>query len=303
SEINGTINIASEEGKGTTFRITLPLTLIVVNTVKFRAGGLDFAIPSSLIQELTDIDAAEYDNGKDSVILRDDELPLKDLSDIFKLKPVRSSGARVPVIIFNMLSGRETALAVDEITGQEDTVIKPLGGFLEGLKYCSGLSISADGRLAPVINPVGLLEAKIENIITEQAPAAEKRKKSILVVDDSLSVRKFASMILQQNGYNVLNAPNGLEALKVLDENNVDLILTDLEMPVMHGYELLRELKRRGLSEVIPAVVLTSRNNEKHKEKARLLGAKDYIVKPFEEASLIKTIRRHLKGGIVIPAE
>jgi chemosensory pili system protein ChpA (sensor histidine kinase/response regulator) len=303
SEINGTINIASEEGKGTTFRITLPLTLIVVNTVKFRAGGLDFAIPSSLIQELTDIDAAEYDNGKDSVILREDELPLKDLSDLFKLNPERSSGARVPVIIFNMLSGRETALAVDEIIGQEDTVIKPLGGFLEGLKYYSGLSISADARLAPVINPVGLLEAQIENIITKQAPAAEKRKKNILVVDDSLSVRKFASMILKKNGYNVLNAPNGLEALKVLDENNVDLILTDLEMPVMHGYELLRELKRRGLSEVIPAVVLTSRNNEKHKEKARLLGAKDYIVKPFEEASLIKTLRKHLKGGIVIPAE
>jgi chemosensory pili system protein ChpA (sensor histidine kinase/response regulator) len=134
SEINGTINIASEEGKGTTFRITLPLTLIVVNTVKFRAGGLDFAIPSSLIQELTDVDATEYANGKDSVKLRDRELPLKDLSDLFKLNPVRSSGARVPVIIFNMLSGRETALAVDEITGQEDTVIKPLGGFLEGLK-------------------------------------------------------------------------------------------------------------------------------------------------------------------------
>jgi chemosensory pili system protein ChpA (sensor histidine kinase/response regulator) len=303
SEINGTINIASEEGKGTTFRITLPLTLIVVNTVKFRAGGLDFAIPSSLIQELTDIDAAEYADGKDSVKLRDRELPLKDLSDLFKLNPVRSSGARVPVIIFNMLSGRETALAVDEITGQEDTVIKPLGGFLEGLKYYSGLSISADARLAPVINPVGLLEAQIENITAEQAPAAKELNNNILVVDDSLSVRKFASMILEQNGYNVLSASNGLEALKTLDDYNVDLILTDLEMPVMHGYELLRELKRRGLSEVIPAVVLTSRSNEKHKEKASLLGAKDYIVKPFEEESLIKTIRKYLKVGMIIPAE
>jgi CheY-like chemotaxis protein len=110
-------------------------------------------------------------------------------------------------------------------------------------------------------------------------------------------------MILEQNGYNVLSASNGLEALKTLDDYNVDLILTDLEMPVMHGYELLRELKRRGLSEVIPAVVLTSRSNEKHKEKASLLGAKDYIVKPFEEESLIKTIRKYLKVGMIIPAE
>ncbi|MEN8262458.1 MAG: hybrid sensor histidine kinase/response regulator [Nitrospirota bacterium] len=303
SEINGTINIASEEGKGTTFRITLPLTLIVVNTVKFKAGGLDFAIPSSLIQELTDVDAAEFENRNDSLTLREREIPLKDLSELLKLKPARAAGTRVPVIIFNFLSGRETALAIDEVTGQEDTVIKPLGGFLEGLKHYSGLSVSADARFAPVINPVGLFETRTEDSDTVQAQEEKETKNNILVVDDSLSVRKFASIILEQNGYNVLNAPNGLEALKILDENSVDLILTDLEMPVMHGYELLRELKRRGLSEVIPAIVLSSRSNEKHKEKASLLGAKDYIVKPFEESSLIKTIRKYLKISIVIPAE
>ena len=303
SEINGTINIAAEEGKGTTFRITLPLTLIVVNTVRFRAGGLDFAIPSTLIQELMDVDAAEFEKLNDSVTLRDREIPLKDLSDLLKLKPARAAGTRVPVIIFNLLSGRETALAIDDIIGQEDTVIKPLGGFLEGLKLYSGLSVSADARFAPVLNPVGLFESQTEISDTVQAPEEKEIKNNILIVDDSLSVRKFASIILEQNGYNVLNAPNGLDALKILDENSVDLILTDLEMPVMHGYELLRELKRRGLSEVIPAIVLTSRSNEKHKEKASLLGAKDYIVKPFEESSLIKTIRKHLKSSIVIPAE
>ncbi|HDH06469.1 MAG TPA: hybrid sensor histidine kinase/response regulator [Nitrospirae bacterium] len=302
SEINGTLGIASEEGKGTTFRITLPLTLIVVNTVKFRAGGLEFSVPSSLVHELMDISAEEYDREKNSIKLRDVETPVKDLCNLLKLNTERS-GKKIPVIVFNLLSGRETALLVDEITGQEDTVIKPLGGFLEGLKCYSGFSISADARLSPVINPIGLLETRTEQVEILQEKEVKELKNNILIVDDSLSVRKFASMILEHNGYNVLAASNGLEALTVIDEDNVDLILTDLEMPVMHGYELLRELKRRGLLEVIPTVVLTSRSNEKHKEKARLLGAKDYIVKPFHEASLIETIRKHIKGGIIIPAE
>ena len=302
SEINGTISIASKEGKGTTFRIKLPLTLVVVNTVRFRAGGLEFSAPSSLIQEIVDIDITKYDKEKNSINLRGNETPLKDLCNLFNLKP-RRSDTRAPIIVFNLFGGRETALLVDEITGHEDTVIESLGGFLEGLKYYSGFSISADAKLAPVINPVGLLETEIEEIeIVQVLETVEESRKSVLLVDDSLSVRKFASLILEQNGYKVLTAPNGLEALNLIDENHVDLIITDLEMPVMHGYELLGELKRRGLTDVIPAVVLTSRSSEKHREKATLLGAKGYITKPFEESTLVQGVSEYLKGRIASPS-
>ncbi len=297
ADINGTLSIATKEGKGTIFRIKLPLTLIVVNTVKFRAGGLDLSVPAGLIKELADISAAEYKKGKESIRLRDKEIPLKDLCALFNLNPVRTS-TRIPVMVFNLVSGQEVALVVDEIRGQEDTVINPLGGFLEGLKYYSGFSISADSKLAPVINPTGLFEGKTPEVKIFKVSALEELKNNILVVDDSLSVRKFVGIILEQKGYNVLTASNGLDALNMIDENHVDLILTDLEMPVMHGYELLRELKRRGLSDVVPAIVLTSRSNEKHKEKAALLGAKDYLVKPFEELTLVETVRRHLKVEI-----
>ncbi len=301
SEMNGTLSIATEEGKGTTFRIKLPLTLLVVNTVKFRSGGLEFSVPSSLIQELIEVDAARYENQPDSVMLRGNEIPLKDLGGLLNLNAERG-GTKFPAIVFNLLSGRKTALLVDEIISQEDTVINPIGGFLEGLKYYSGFSISADARLAPVINPIGLLEVQIEQVEILEVPKAEELRNRVLVVDDSLSVRKFASILLEQNGYNVLTAPNGLEALTIIEDNRVDLIMTDLEMPIMHGYELLKELKRRGISEVIPSVVLTSRSSEKHKEKALELGARDYLIKPFEEASLLETVRKHIKAGIVIPA-
>ncbi len=301
SEMNGTLSIATDEGKGTTFRIKLPLTLIVVNTVKLMAGGLEFSVPSSLIQELMDVDVSGINGDKDTVEVRGNEIPLKDLCGLLGIPPVRT-GTRHPIIVFSLLSGKKTALMVDEILGQEDTVISPPGGFLEGLKCYSGFSISADAKLSPVLNPVGLFESQFDEIEITQVPEKIEISNNVLVVDDSLSVRKFASIILEQNGYNVLTAPNGLEAFSIIEENQVDLILTDLEMPIMHGYELLRELKRRGLSDTIPAIVLTSRNSEKHKEKATQLGAKDYLVKPFEESTLIETIRRNIKSGIIFPA-
>ncbi len=296
AELNGTINVGTAEDKGTIFRLRLPLTLVIVNTVKFKTGGIEFVVPSSLVQELMDVDLQEYDAEREIIPLRGRDVPVRELSDLLGLSPMRS-GTKAPAIVFNLMTGRQIALLVDEITGQEDTVIKPLGRFLEGLKYYAGVSISADGKLMPVINPLGLLEVPVgieEQVWPEMVEI--ERGQNVLIVDDSLSVRKFVTILLQQKGYNVLAASNGLEALNIIDEHPVDIIITDLEMPVMHGYELLRELKRRGLSEVVPTVVLTSRGSEKHKDKAESLGARDYLVKPFDEGALLQTIRKHLKS-------
>ncbi len=296
SEMNGTINVATKEGKGTIFRIKLPLTLIIVNVVRFKAGGIEFVVPSALIQELIEFTNDSYDSENKTVRVRDKVLQVKDICDLLRLAAKRE-GEKLTAIVFNLMPGKELALIVDEITGQEDTVIKPLGRFLEGLKYYSGVSISADGRLMPVINPATLLEETERLPEIKEIKQPERRDgRTVLVVDDSLSVRKFVSLALKQRGYNVLTASNGLEALNIVDEHPVDLIITDLEMPVMHGYEFLRELQRRGLTDIIPSVVLTSRGSEKHKEKAKILGAHDYMVKPFEEITLLQTVRKHLKS-------
>ncbi len=291
AEINGKISVATSEGKGTIFRIRLPLTFIIVNTVRFTAGGIEFVVPSSLIQELIEVD---YNPDAETIPLRGDHVQAKDLCKLLRLNP-EGRGSKIPAIVFNLMPGTQVALLVDEITGQEETVIKPLGKFLEGLKYYSGVSISARGRLMPVLNPVTLLERPVETEFLQPELREVERKQNILIVDDSLSIRKFVSTILQQKGYRVHSASNGMEALAVIDEHPVDLIITDLEMPVMHGYELLRELRRRGLSESIPVVILTSRGSEKHKDKAASLGAKEYLVKPFEEESLLETVRGYLK--------
>jgi chemosensory pili system protein ChpA (sensor histidine kinase/response regulator) len=295
AEMNGTISVATSEGKGTIFRIRLPITFIIVNTVRFTAGGIEFVVPSSLIQELIEVDMQEYDPEAETIPLRGDHVQTKDLCKLLRLNP-DGRGSKGPAIVFNLMPGTQVALLIDEITGQEETVIKPLGKFLEGLKYYSGVSISAGGRLMPVLNPVALLEQPVETEFLQPEISELERKQNILIVDDSLSIRKFVSILLQQKGYRVYTASNGMEALAVIDEHPVDLIITDLEMPVMHGYELLRELRRKGLSETIPVVILTSRGSEKHKEKAASLGAKEYLVKPFEEALLLETVRGQLKN-------
>ncbi|RMG05103.1 MAG: hybrid sensor histidine kinase/response regulator [Nitrospirae bacterium] len=295
SEMNGTINVATVEGKGTLFRLKLPLTLIIVNTIRFSVGGVEFSVPSSLVQELVEI-RPELIDEYGRVKLRDRSYEVRDLAEIFNLSPVRT-GPSVHGIHFSLMPGKDVVLLVDRITGQEETVIRSLGGFLEGLRAYSGVSISADGKLTPVINPVGLLEepyllevAEKHELVTESISPGNR----VLIVDDSLSVRKFTSMLLEQKGYEVITASNGLEALNILDEKLADLIITDLEMPVMHGYEFMRELKRRGLIDQIPVLVLTSRGSEKHKEKAISLGARDYIIKPFEERELINTVGKYL---------
>lgn len=115
----------------------------------------------------------------------------------------------------------------------------------------------------------------------------------MLVVDDSLSVRKYASLILEGNSVDVLLATNGQEALQLLEEERVDMVFTDLEMPIMHGYELLAEMKRRSTLKNIPVVVITSRSGAQHQDKAINLGAAGYLVKPFDEDALLAAIREH----------
>ena len=291
AEMNGTIDVATVEGKGTIFRIRLPLSLIIVNIIRFRAGNLQFSVPSTLVQELVEVNQDHLRDEGGYITIRDREYEVKDLAGIFELRPDRSTGT-VPAIVFSVLPGKEVVLLVDEIVGQEDTVIKPLGRFLEGLKCYAGVSISADGRLTPVLNPTGLFDEKFEVQRGLPEDVSGRAFKNILVVDDSLSVRKFVSILLEQNGYRALTASNGLEALHIIDEEPVDLIITDLEMPVMHGYELLGELKRRGMINSVPTIVLTSRSSEKHREKASLLGAKDFRIKPFEEPQLRSEERR-----------
>jgi len=287
ASLNGTVDVWTEPGQGTKFRLRLPLSLVIVNVIQFVCCGRKMVIPSALVEEIVDLDheARRPDQSKDR-----QRVPRVDLAGLLLLERPENEPPGFGII--SQSEGTPIMLLVDAILGQEDTVIKPFGSFLEELPYFSGSSLAGDGTMRLVINPARMKSHDVEIPVVQldTAPKSPGLPK-ILVVDDSLSVRKYATMLLTGRGYQVITATNGQEALEKLAEENVFSIITDLEMPIMHGYDLLRELKRRGIK--TPAAVLTSRAGEYHRKEAFELGATDYLIKPFDEDGLISVVHKH----------
>lgn len=293
SDLNGTIEVNTNMGQGTEFVLQVPLSLIIINVIQFRLGKQLFVIPSSLIEEIQEMASLQI---VDEHVLRQEEsYRIVNLNDKFNL-PVSDTGRQC--VLFVRTLGTRLGLMIEEIISQEDTVIRPFGQLLYDMPCFSGTSVSGGGAVRLVLNPARLMQVvdqpmDISASTNTEIAVKETLRPRILVVDDSLSVRKYASMILEAGGVDVLTANNGIEALEILDEERVDLVLTDLEMPVMHGYELLTEMKRRPAVKNIPVAVITSRSGIQHQEKAFSLGAIGYLVKPFDEDSLLNLIREH----------
>ncbi|MFO7832128.1 MAG: response regulator, partial [Desulfuromonadaceae bacterium] len=302
SALNGTVDVVSEEGKGTSFILQIPLSLVIINVVQFRIGQQLFVLPTALIEEIQDY--RDLDIVDDHVLREDERYRIVNLNSCFSIQETDTSRR---CVLFVKTMGARIGLLVEEVINQEDTVIRSFGSLLESMRCFSGTSVSGGGEVRLVINPSRLIDvvsdasssdSSIETQNTQSEAFSPELVKTlrVLVVDDSLSVRKYASLILEANGHEVLTAVNGQEALELLDTEKVNFILTDLEMPVMHGYELIGELKRRDSLASIPVVVITSRAGEQHREKALNLGADGYIVKPFDEESLLERLREFAPG-------
>lgn len=287
--INGILEVSTEGDKGTTFRIKVPLSLAISNVLLFRCNMLEFVMPSSFIEEVLLLsDAPE----KGLIDFRGRKIKVIELSNLLGIR-AKSDSSEKYAIVCNV-SDKKVGLIVDTVIGQEETIIKTMHGFFEGLQVYSGTTISGDGSIRFVLNPINIFEEHTQLVSSVYTSLKDYAgSKSILIVDDSLSVRKYISLSLEAKNFRVYAASNGIEALNILYETPVDMIITDLEMPIMHGYEFISRIKSSDKLESIPIVVLTSRSGEKHKEKALAMGAEDYLVKPFEEESLFNILRKH----------
>lgn len=290
--LNGTIDVETTKGHGSTFRLRLPLSLVIVNIIRFEVAGQLFVIPSALVNEIQDMAYEQSQRQKGEI--SEDPPEQVDLCELFGLPRGEAASAYG---ILTQSEGIPILMLVDRILGQEDTVIKPFGSFLQEIPYFSGSSLAGDGSMRLVVNPARMkyreeqvAEAVVNRLI---APVEIQNSPKVLIVDDSLSVRKYASILLAGKGLEILTAVDGMDALALLENEEVDSIITDLEMPNMHGYELLAELQRRPDWQV-PIAVLSSRAGEQHQQKAIMLGATDYLVKPFEEEAMMAVVRKHL---------
>lgn len=315
SKLGGTIEIKTELGKGTRFSIKLPLTLVIYAALLVKCGEQEFAISLTSVEETARIPLYHIHNiGKQEVIkLRDQVLPIRRLTRILQYPSSANGSAEaqqyIPIVIVRSAE-HSLALVVDELIGQETIVIKPLGDYLKKVKLFSGATISGEGKVRLILDIPTIIEREILSempstisaatirlnddtlIAPAMVPVAEATPEVLLLVDDSISIRKVIAMMLEKAGYKVDVAVDGVEAMEKLTNKPYALLITDLEMPRMHGYELIAEVKGNQEMQQMPIVVMTSRAGEKHQNKAIELGADDYIVKPVDEETLLNSIRK-----------
>ncbi|MBS1192025.1 MAG: putative Chemotaxis protein CheA modulated with response regulator receiver region (Modular protein) [Nitrospirae bacterium] len=305
-KINGRIEIKTEKGVGTRFIIRLPLTLAIAQALIVKVKDQEVAVPMNLVEETTRFSDKDIQHaaGEEMINLRGSLLRLMRLNTLLTVGklPKREEDFRYPTLIL-VLADKRLALMVEDIIGREEIVVKSLGDYLKNVRMFSGATISGEGDVRLILNVAHLfgeetISTKTSYVGGREASAAEAqlRKPRVLVVDDSISIRKYVQRFLDRSGYEVETATDGMNALEALAKQKYDAVITDLEMPVMHGYDLIAEMKRNPVFASVPIIVLTSRAGEKHRQKAIDMGAQDYLVKPFEEQEMIEALKRLLAG-------
>ena len=295
--VSGRIEVASSRGAGTTFTIYLPLTLAVTHAVMVRAGTMTAAISSAAVEQVLRVKAAAlvslYEAGKVEFQGRDYALHYlrqllgqrgaTDIQDYNSLLLVRSGNERV-------------AVHVDELFGNREMVVKHIGPQLARIAGVSGATVTADGAIVLIVNPVQLMgrqrsamaAAARTTDATLIAPAVAAPV--VMVVDDSITVRKITSRLLEREGYRVITARDGVEALEQLKKEKPAVMLIDIEMPRMDGFDLTRNVRGDPRTMEIPIIVISSRTAPKHRSRASELGVNAYLGKPYEEAELLERI-------------
>jgi len=300
--LKGSIQVASEKGNGTQFSIRIPLTLAALRALLFTVGGQEYAIALNEINKITRLTPENFlGQQKDAVRIDDELLPLFRMSKMLNNPEKYNesvSESEHPIALVFESGGKRGVVAIDTLKGQREIVIKSLGSHLRYVKGISGVTIKGDGSLVPIMNLEEFFWGKTDDsaVLISDDGFMKARPMEIMVVDDSVSVRQVVSRLMEDQGWKVQTAKDGLNALENLRESRPDLIVLDIEMPRMNGYEFLGALKTQPAYQDIPVVMLTSRNATKHRDKAKALGAKGFVVKPYNDDEFINLILQLTTG-------
>ncbi|BCS97628.1 hypothetical protein DSLASN_32600 [Desulfoluna limicola] len=304
-ELKGSVRISHPEaGHGTVLTVRIPLTLAVIRAILCTAGGQTFAVP---LNDISDILRVYPENmiyePMESVRVGEDVFPLYHLSRALGMPDAVSGLSGVgdrPIVLKIESSDRTGAFAVDSLLGQQEIVIKSLGSHLQYVKGISGATVMGDGSIVPIVDVSELFSEETGSVAgvhpgeTHQAVPSgafvHASPLKIMIVDDSVSVRQVVARLMEGQGWQVTTAKDGIEALERLPIAAPDLIVLDVEMPRMNGYEFLAARRSNVAHRNIPVVMLTSRSTAKYREKARALGADGFVVKPFNDNEFLTLI-------------
>jgi chemosensory pili system protein ChpA (sensor histidine kinase/response regulator) len=315
--LNGEIDIQSTAGEGTKFTLKVPLTLIISPALFVRCGTSNYALPLAVVEEIRRLRADEIEDvgGKLLTKVRDVVTEVVRLDTYLGLPPLEPVNGYFRMVVANA-GNRQIGLVVEEVIGKDEIVIKNLGEYMRRVKLFPGTTIAPDGSLILLIdlNRMVATEPNERRQIQASASAARvfapgstavakgtipvdaidrvQQERVIVVADDSISVRKFVGRMLEKNGYRVMLAGDGLEAAELVSLHGCHLVITDLEMPRMTGYELMAQLRQSPATRRIPVMVVTSRAGAKHRDRAIKEGAAAFLTKPVQEDQLIAAVEQ-----------
>ncbi len=294
--LGGALQMDTTHGQGTKFTIRLPFTLAVSQALIVRSGDEFYALPLPTVESVVRLPKSEVqrhlaESGA-SFDYGGQRYRFQHLGNFVGAPPAQLPENEVPVPVVLIRAGdSSTALVTDELVGSREIVVKSVGPQISGIRGIAGATILGDGRIVIILDMGTLVRADWRaRPVTETARDRSDRRTFALVVDDSITVRRVTQRLLERNGMRVMTAKDGVDALSILEEHLPDVILLDIEMPRMDGYEVAAHVRGDERLKDVPIVMITSRVGEKHRARAIELGVNDYLGKPYQENQLLDAI-------------
>ncbi|MGH8202271.1 MAG: hybrid sensor histidine kinase/response regulator, partial [Steroidobacteraceae bacterium] len=295
--LGGALHMETKAGEGSVFTIRLPFTLAISHALVVRTGEEFYALPLPTVEGVLRLTKAEVTAhlGRDAAMFDygGQKYRFQHLAVFVGLEPsaLPESDVTIPVVLVRA-GEHSTGLVADELVGSREIVVKSVGPQISSIRGISGATILGDGRIVIILDIGALVRGEWRGRAQLPALAREKedRRTFALVVDDSITVRRVTQRLLERNGMRVLTARDGIDAVSLLQDNIPDVILLDIEMPRMDGYEVAAHVRNDARLKDVPIIMITSRVGEKHRARAIELGVDDYLGKPYQEAELLDAI-------------
>ena len=301
SLLGGRVQVNSEPTKGTRFSVILPLTMAIEQVMMVSVGECCYAVPSASVEQVLQLDpehlAAAY--AERSVLWQDEKIPLYNLASLVHAEQQQPAAQHVAPVIILRSAGQRIAVHADEVSKSQEVVVKNVGVQVAKVVGIAGATLMGNGDVVLILH-LGQLAAQLSDSDQEAAMRAGMAAgladvpATVMVVDDSVTVRKVTQRFLARESFDVMLAKDGVDALRQLEERLPDVMLVDVEMPRMDGFDLTRALRKAARTKHIPIVMITSRTADKHRNFAMSLGVNEYLGKPYDESRLLELINTYV---------
>lgn len=307
-QLGGTLTVDSGAGEGTCFTIRLPLTLAISQALLVKVGSEHYAVPLGSVEGVTRIPAGDIGEhlraSSPSFEYGDQSYRVRSLSELLSVPGAggeEDMPPNVPVILVRA-GERRTAFVVDGMLGSREIVVKPVGPQVATVPAVAGATIMADGEVVLILDVAALMQMQVRRAMrgapAEVAQVRDERPLA-MVVDDSITIRRVSDRFLSRNGFAVVTAKDGMDALAKLQTHSPDVVLLDIEMPRIDGFELATYMRNSDNLRKTPIIMVTSRSGDKHRRRAEAVGVDGFVTKPYQERDLLEKIHAVMRRSDV----